>query len=583
MRPTARLFAIAVTTLLLGGVAAPAGADHTNPRQPLSPIVGGPAPEFITQGIGTWRFIRNFPANPGTDVKFFTKSGEIYASSGTLGQGNEGHVGQRILRLTDDGVVDPQWVADHGSAHCTLGSTGVTGLQHDVAVGLNNGPRILIDATDATGRCHDAPGGGLELVDISRLEDAAYSPREIHLTRHAGTSHTVTVDATRPWIVYNSTSDFAGRPWIDVLDIRTCFGRNRDTLAQKRENCRPEVYRIPFQPDWSRQRDFQTGQLKPGSEAACHDITARPGRLYCAALNATLIFDVSGLTDADGNVLGSPLSCPVANGTNTGAQVTDCSGAGPGSSEATGWQFLGTFNHPGRECGGGQTSCNSNLFVESDQGVSVSHEADPTNDGQWMFVTDERGGGVVPPGSSCTPGIDNPYGNGGAHVFDISDPANIEYALTPSGEKAVYISDAIVPAGTFCDIHVMEPLPREMRFVTAYYSQGTKIVDWEIDSTGHWTFVEVAELVLPGANTWVVQPFKVVRHGDGMVTYYLMASDIQRGIDIFSWTGPEHRRGPSPARQAGGAGAGVDAALAGLAVVLLPLAARFGRRRRARA
>src|SRR5918999_3567958 len=132
MRPTARLFAVVVTTLLLGGVAAPAGADHTNPRQPLSPIVGGPAPTFITQGIGTWRFIRNFPANPGTDLKFFTRSGEIYASSGTLGQGNEGHVGQRVIQLTDDGVVDPEWVADHGSAHCTLGSTGVTGLQHDV-------------------------------------------------------------------------------------------------------------------------------------------------------------------------------------------------------------------------------------------------------------------------------------------------------------------------------------------------------------------------------------------------------------------------------------------------------------------
>jgi hypothetical protein len=98
-----------------------------------------------------------------------------------------------------------------------------------------------------------------------------------------------------------------------------------------------------------------------------------------------------------------------------------------------------------------------------------------------MFVIDERGGGVVPPGSSCAPGIDNPYGNGGAHAFDVSDPANVRYAKTPTGEKAVYISDAVVPAETFCDIHVMELVPGEQRFIAAYYSQGIKIVDYFVD------------------------------------------------------------------------------------------------------
>ncbi len=71
-------------------------------------------------------------------------------------------------------------------------------------------------------------------------------------------------------------------------------------------------------------------------------------------------------------------------------------------------------------------------FERSDHGVSVAHEADPTPDEQFMFVTDERGGGVVAPGSSCTPGIENPYGNGGAHAFGISDPTNIRYATTPA-------------------------------------------------------------------------------------------------------------------------------------------------------
>ena len=90
----------------------------------------------------------------------------------------------------------------------------------------------------------------------------------------------------------------------------------------------------------------------------------------------------------------------------------------------------------------------------------------------------------MPPGSSCAPGIDNPYGNGGAHAFDISNPSNIHYATTPGGAKSVYISDAVVPAETFCDIHVIEQIPGEQRFVAAYYTQGIKIVDYFVDGAG---------------------------------------------------------------------------------------------------
>ena len=81
-----------------------------------------------------------------------------------------------------------------------------------------------MDANDTTGRCHDPEGGGLEIVDISGIEREGLEPREVHLTRHVGTSHTVTVDATRPWLVYNNSSTFDGNAWIDVLDIRTCLG-----------------------------------------------------------------------------------------------------------------------------------------------------------------------------------------------------------------------------------------------------------------------------------------------------------------------------------------------------------------------
>ncbi|MBA3551936.1 MAG: hypothetical protein H0W27_03570 [Actinobacteria bacterium] len=583
--PALFVFALVVGLTPLGV----ARADHTDPNTPLSPTEGATESEFIATGEGTWDFIRNFPANPGTDLEFFTQGKDWYASSGTLGQADELHVGQRIIRLTEGGVVSPSWVADHGSANCpTENPGGTTGLQHDVQVTSSKNPLLLIDTTDATGRCHDGLGGGLEFVDISRINRPGFEAREVHLTRHAGTSHNVTVDATRPWVVYNSSSDFAGRPWIDVLDIRSCLVKARLPIETKREACRPAVYRIPFETTWTQMYDVHD-QMLVGGSAACHDITARRGRIYCAALNATLIFDVSELTDpTTGAVKGTPLNCTVVDGEQTGAKVTDCTANQDPAAVAEGWEFLGTYNHPGRDCvfphlpGQPVTTCNSNNFVRSDNGVAVSHESDPDGTGTYMFVTDERGGGVVPPGASCSPGLDNPFGNGGAHMFDISDPTNIQYAPgyqgTPEEPKAIFIGEAVVPAETFCDIHVMEPVAGSQRFITAYYTQGTKIVDYRLDETGKWVFTEVAGFILPNANTWAVQNFKTVGNQDGTVTYYFMASDIQRGIDIFSWTGPKGPRIGSivPAGSASMANLG----LVGLALMLLPAAAVYGRRRR---
>lgn len=557
--------------LLVASVGAPAAADHTDPRQQQAPNYGYPeempAEGAHVEGAGTWEHIANFPPNPGTDLKTFRIGRDWYSVSGTFTGGPTEFVGQRFVRLTTDGEVRPDWIADHGSAHCpNTAPNTATGQQHDVAVAPAVNPKVIIDANDAAGRCHDTPGGGLEIVDVSRIEDPEWKPREIHLTRHPGTSHNVTVDATRPWIVYNSSASWASassslaEPWIDVLDIRSCLGPERLSLEVKRQRCRPKVFRIPFKPEWSQQRDWNTGELVPETEAACHDITATPGRIYCAALAATLIFDVRNLTDSNGNIRGRPLECPVIDGTETGAKVTDCMGTGeinPGSPapgdeqpnppqpSAKGWRLVGTFNHPGRACAPPPAhviACNGNFFVPADEGVSVSHEADPVMGGRYMIVTDERGGGIIPPSSSCTPGLDNPIGNGGAHVFDLRNPAKPRYALTPGGEKAVYLGTTPIPAGTFCNIHRLDPIAGESRFLAAYYVQGTKIVDYYVDRAGRWTFDEVASYALPGANTWTVSNFLTERNPDGTRTYYFVASDIQRGIDVFSWTGP-----PNPA------------------------------------
>jgi hypothetical protein len=599
------LLTVATALSLLFVLGAPASADHSDPSQPASPTTGTTSAPVTSKG-GGWKHVANFPANPGTDLEFFTKNGSVFSSSGTLGQGAQGHVGQRILQLTDAaGKVKPTWQADHGSAACQTNNTGVTSLQHDVQVTPKGDAQLLIDTVDTSGRCHDTAGGGLEFVDISGMGTAGFKPREVHLTRHNGTSHTVTVDDTRPNIVYNSSSEFGGMPWIDVMDIRSCLGNGSLSLDAQREGCRPEVFRIPFQAAWSSQK-MPDGTLK--QPASCHDITARGSRIYCASLNATLIFDVSGMTNSDGSIKGTPLPCRVVDGTRTTAKVTDCalggqSANGPaattawqaaGSPQAEGWTFLGTINHPGRNDQTGATTTNSNTVVRSDEGAAVSHEADPTPDGKFMFVTDERGGGVVPGGASCATGVDNPYGNGGMHVFDISDPSNPTYALDTEGNKAVFISDEIVTAPTFCSIHVMEQIPGENRMVIAWYSQGIKIVDYAIDSQGRWSFNEVANFSLPSTELWAAEQFKMTDNADGTRTYNFLASDISRGIDVVSWTGkpnptpvdpgtepapckgkgcPKPPKGDKPPKRG-------DAGLLALGFALLPAAAAWGRRRR---
>lgn len=580
----ALLAAVLLAPLL--GAGAPALADHNDPTTLLSPVVPQGATGALTQGAGTWKHLANLGPMQGTDIEPFTRGGASYVSTGTLGQapnGTPGFVGQRIVQLTDaTGAVlpAPKVVGDHGSSRCQANSSA-TGLQHDVQAVPSQETQLLVDTTDAVGRCHDTPGGGLELIDVSGLGTPGFAPREIGLVRLNGLSHTVTADPQRPGILYNNGADFgtgSGKDavalnWTDVVDVRSCLGLAGRTLDEKRAACRPTVTRFPYQADWT-SKVLPDGTLT--EPASCHDITAAGGRLYCAGLNGTALFDTKDLLDPrTKQVAGTPLPCRLVDGTATGAKVTDCAlrtdpAAAPnppaadalaayaaaGRPAATGIRFLGTVNHPGRACGSPSVvTCNTNTQVRSDEGVAVSHEADPTPDGKFMMVTDERGGGVVPPGATCAPGLDNPVGNGGLHVFDVSDPAKPTYALTPDGDKAVYIGTSPTPSPTFCTIHVIEQVPGEARIIAAYYDGGTKIVDYEIDDKGRWTFEEVASYRLPGANTWASEVFSTRRNADGTTTYFFVSSSFAlgegtaRGLDVFSWTGPAN-----PLRGAGASG-----------------------------
>src|SRR5687767_320458 len=93
---------MAALCALVAGVAVIPGtayANHTNPREKLAETDDPGTTNLLTFGEGEWEFIRNFPANPGTDLKFFRKGKSLFAVSGTLGQANTQHVGQRFIQL----------------------------------------------------------------------------------------------------------------------------------------------------------------------------------------------------------------------------------------------------------------------------------------------------------------------------------------------------------------------------------------------------------------------------------------------------------------------------------------------------
>ena len=572
---------------LVGSMGLPAAADHTDPNSPLTPAPAGGGPKGepgVARGEGTWTHVANFPANIASDVKFFTKGGIRYATQGTLGQGPaEGlHVGQRIVELTNaEGELAPRIRADHGSAACNAPATSATGLQHDAWATPQSDPEILLDATDAVGRCHDTPGGGLELIDISGINDPEFEPREIALVRFNGFSHTLTVDPQRPHIVFSNSSNADGMPFLDFMDIRSCLTvRNGGTLpegadlAAKRAGCRPQAYRIPFEDVWTQGTRTEDGEPQ-GLPQQCHDTVIEDNKLYCSGLHGDVILDISGLTDDAGNPVGQPLPCAApAPGTNTAAMVIDCALGGPavqgpaaveawkavGSPAATGWSLVGYYNHVGRSDGTPASSTNTNTQVPADRGVAVSHETRPvplevSGDRRFMVTADERGGGVVPGGATCTQDEVDEYGHGGLHFLDITDPANIKYAQMADAEgntildaegnpaRAFWRGDVVIPQPTFCEVHRFRFLPGEQRIVMGYYTQGVKILDYDIDEQGRFTFDEVASFQFKDSVTWTGDVFNTVDNADGTRTYQIAMSDtlhptgnVTRGMDIVTWT-----------------------------------------------
>jgi hypothetical protein len=607
--------------------------DHPAPAfAPVAP----PNPAFQSGGQGArWELLGSIPTgNPHTDIDFFTQGDELFASVGTLATGPNGG-GQTIVRLVNsNGQVEPGFVAGHPSAVCPSNPAAVLGLQHDVEAtpkgnailnasntsAVRTDTQLLVDATDARGRCHDEQGlgtasqprGGLELIDVTPGAEAdgtdVRRPKEIGLTAHTGESHTVNIDPKRPHIAYSVTSDdvavtggvrqneVPGSDYrfdldgFEVVDMSSCMNFPAGTTLQaKRDACKPQVYRYRYPT-----LEMSLGHTVRSTVYGCHELEVYENdRLTCGSGAAAIVFDMAGAFDdngtpdnyADDRPNGTPLPCTLrpAKTTDpftTGAQVTDCvDGTGEGTEDLNipnwlaagapslaGVRYVGTVHHMGR--GGPRPSTEDNDF---------NHETELTQSGNFLLATDERGGGVQPPGASCAQGTDNKMGNGGVHAYrvdrlDTDGPgtpgeADRAYARTSDGGKAIY--RAPVRTGvqaTVCTAHVFQQIPGQNRIFMGWYSQGTQVIDFTENADGTIDFKEAAYFIPANANEWVSHVFKVERNSNGSFTYYGATGDFnlaERGrntIDVWRVTLPAP---PSPSRSGPGVGPGTGSGTAG--------------------
>jgi hypothetical protein len=171
-----------------------------------------------------------------------------------------------------------------------------------------------------------------------------------------------------------------------------------------------------------------------------------------------------------------------------------------------------------------------------DPQVSISHQAEPNFDRSLLLVTDEFGGGAAGPGCGGNPAASVP----GTEAIppQIKDPASIGalhlYRLEKNGDLAG--SNGLDKAGAFnipyqanddpqkgCTIHVFWQAPDQNRLTTAWYGRGTRVVDFSNPAAPK----ELAWFIPTDADTWSAKP-----HNG-----YIYAGDINRGLDVFRYTG----------------------------------------------
>jgi hypothetical protein len=491
--------------------------------------------------------------------------------------------------------------------------------------------QLLLDSTDNEGRCHDSPTsglnttdpqGGLEIIDITNVA----APNEIGMTSHIGEAHTVNVDPKRPHIAYAVSSDFVNLAGLCSADDTTCNRPDEDADPTTNQGLALDGFEVV---DLKSCLDFPdltseivkrltcangikvyryrwpSALISMGHSvdviAGCHELEIYPkgpdGRepLTCAGVQSTLLFDMSGAFNDNGTpdyyrddtVNGTPLPCRVRDSSSpaaffSGAKVVDCVDSDPAvaGNELTieGWKAIGSPSltgvvHVGSVIHQGRPANNEPPPYDSPADVQISHEAELTGSRRFILTTDERGGGVAPPGATCVTAGDNLKGNGGIHAYSVDrllprtpigvDPNPLvppamptpqavaawnSYALTPGGAKAIHRVPVRTPVEpSVCTSHVFQQIPGQNRIFMGWYSQGTQVIDFIEHVSGRFEFREAGWFIPEAANTWTSAIFKVQNNGNGTSSYWGASNDFgsRNAVDIYKVTLPAPPAGPT--------------------------------------
>jgi hypothetical protein len=295
-----------------------------------------------------------------------------------------------------------------------------------------------------------------------------------------------------------------------------------------------------------------------------------------------MTFDMSGAFNdggtpddfGDDTPRGTPLPCSTRDSSSAGPlkilpplQVVDCVLGGAnrttpltvpgwldiGAPSLDGVRYIGSVHHEGGHPG---TNTDPQHVYPSLEDLAFNHESEISHSGNLLIATDERGGGVTPPGASCSQAGDNPMGNGGVHFFRVdrqrqnAPPANAQqaweaYARQPDGRKAIYRAPVRTGAqATVCTAHVMQQIPGQNRIFMAWYSQGTQVIDFTENANGTVTLREAGYLIPGNTNAWVSSIFKAQQNPDGTFTYWGATGDFNLGergrnaVDVYRVTLP---------------------------------------------
>ena len=162
------------------------------------------------------------------------------------------------------------------------------------------------------------------------------------------------------------------------------------------------------------------------------------------------------------------------------------------------------------------------VSVIPNEGVSISHQSDPTPDGDYLLVSDELGGGAA----GASPG-------GAVHVYDIRNEVRpIKVGLI---ENDCLPTTCYNETGVVSTSHVFRINPDGYTMAIGWYKDGVHVIDFSsirganVAGTGGATRFgarTIGRMAMPNANTWAAKMWE--RHPG-----YVFASDIRRGLDIF--------------------------------------------------